>query len=333
MTVPVTAAWAVGAEKNDHSATYVALGIVGGPELRGIESVSHELHAIDAQRSLPTGVPRKSDAIAVLERAGFPADSHSHRRSARSLDAEHANRLKVTAPVAGRLDAPRLQVLPNVLGRQTKALAEHAAALELIRGNVAKPLSELLGADRRESSRARDAQGCNAYGSQNQGGRATGCGVHSIPTIAACHAGRLQVRLPARESVSQRVSSRSLPPWFPAVLSIQEIVDWLSVCSSATFPTPPLKPIFATTSEAWHRRRRSCSRLTGKRAGRAGSPSSSSLNGRRPKQRFNDSTDRCSTDGRWPSARHVRAKIGAPAVHDLAVFRVRGRVRRRVHGL
>src|SRR5439155_3974919 len=100
MTVPIASARPVGAEKDDHRPLHVAPGVIRRTELRSVESVSDELHAIDAERSLPTGVPRKSDAVAILERAGLLADSHRHRRPTGCLDSEHANGLEVTSAIA-----------------------------------------------------------------------------------------------------------------------------------------------------------------------------------------------------------------------------------------
>jgi len=121
---------------------------------RYLEAVADKLHVFEGPLLLPADIPGKADAIAVREGPALAADLHSHRRMAGGFDADDADGLKVGAVIAGRLHAPRLEVVLDVGGGQANAGAEDGASLEVVGGDVSEPFPQVAGIDMRGAAPA-----------------------------------------------------------------------------------------------------------------------------------------------------------------------------------
>ena len=143
----VDALGTVAPEKDDNRVLHVLPAVVHLARRRRVDPVADEFDPRDDHRSVPALKSRQGDAFAVLEGARLTADLQRHRGAAGRPDPLDANRLKVTAGVAARLDVPLAETLLDVGGGQTEACAIDRPALHLVGRHIRQPLAQLVGTD------------------------------------------------------------------------------------------------------------------------------------------------------------------------------------------
>src|SRR5713101_5641159 len=140
------------AEPHDRCALYGVfdgwVGVVLVVLRRHVQAVAREFNPIYGQAPFAANILRECDTLTVAERTCLAGDFDRYGRVVRALDAKDADGLEIRPGVGGGRHVPGAEVVLDVARGKAEARRVEGAALQIVRGDKAQPLLEVLAVDR-----------------------------------------------------------------------------------------------------------------------------------------------------------------------------------------